>query len=122
MEALLLTDAKSRAAALGQIAENAAGDTAASKGWQVPVFSNVALALAGEEGAVERVIALLDHPKKDVRRMVVRMAGSDYADLDGARIRDDALIDPLVRAWDMEPDVSWRHNVTLAVAFIREGA
>lgn len=121
MEALRLRDGTARDSALQRIASNAAAEPSGSKGWKVPIFSNVALALSGDETAVQRLIALLDHPKKDVRRATVGMIGSDYDRLDGVRIRDASLVDPLVRAWGIEPDVSWRHNVTLAIAFIREG-
>ncbi len=72
----------------------------------------------GSAEAVQALGAMLDDPRKDVRHLVVRLAGSNFDQLRGLRVPDRALFEPLTRAYEMEPDRSAKRNIVLAAAYL----
>ncbi len=118
LEILELEDSALRDRALDYLDSLGDLDGQGAQAWRIPVLLAGVRASLGSAEAVQALGAMLDDPRKDVRHLVVRLAGSNFDQLRGLRVPDRALFAPLTRAYEMEPDRSAKRNIVLAAAYL----
>lgn len=117
-EALELHDPDLRTRAFAYVESLGDLSDQSSVAWRVPVFLNAATASLGDPDAIKALGAMLDDPKKDVRHLVVTFVGSGFSKLNGIRVTDRSLLEPLTRAYEMEPSQSRKTSIVLAAAYL----
>lgn len=118
LEAIELEDAALRTKAFEVVEGLGDLEDATSEGWRMPVFHNAARASLGDAEATAALATLLDDPRKDVRHLVIRYVGGDFEQLRGLRVPDRSLLEPLARAYAMEPAPHMKAGIIWAAAYL----